>query len=259
MLLNTDQNIYLVVLWVFLSITCLVLLNRIWAPSRRRVHNDVIGWQISIIGTIYAVMVGFMLYAVWANYQAAETNANSEANALINLFRSADGLAQPQRDQIQQAARHYADIVITQEWPEMDNLQVPLAGKQYIMQLWAVMTHTAATSSSEQTSLNEAMLQLSNLTEHRRVRILESETKMPTILWAVLVAGGVIVITSSCLIGSENLTLHFVLILALSLLVSMALVAIADIDQSFQGGVHISPIAFVRAQESMQPARPAAQ
>jgi len=253
MLLNTDQNIYLVVLWVALSITCLVLLNRIWAPSRRRVHNDVIGWQISIIGTIYAVMVGFMLYAVWANYQTAETNANSEANALINLYRSADGLPQPERDQIQQSSRNYANAVITREWPEMDSLHVPHAGKAFVMQLWKVMTHTTAQSYSEQASLEQAMRQLSTLTEHRRIRILESETQMPTILWAVLVAGGVIVIASSCLIGSENLALHFVLILALSLLISLALVAIADIDQSFQGGVHISPKAFLRAQDTMQP------
>jgi len=75
--LDTVQNFYLAILWVLLSITCLILLNRFWAPSRRRVHNDVIGWQISILGTIYAVMVGFMLYAVWSNFQSAEGNADN--------------------------------------------------------------------------------------------------------------------------------------------------------------------------------------
>ena len=60
----------------------------------RSVHNDVIGWQIAILGTIYAVMIGFMLYAVWNNFQTAETNANNEANDLVNLYRAADGLPQ---------------------------------------------------------------------------------------------------------------------------------------------------------------------
>ena len=51
--------------------------------------------------------------------------------------------------------------------------------------------------------------------------------------------GGMITIASSCLIGSENVPLHFVLIISLSLLVSLALVAIGDIDRPFQGSVHV--------------------
>ena len=74
---------------------------------------------------------------------------------------------------------------------------------------------------------------------------------MPTILWAVMVIGGMITIGSCCLIGSENFPLHFALIFATSLLISLALIAIGDIDRPFQGSVHVSPYAFVRAQETM--------
>ena len=95
------------------------------------------------------------------------------------------------------------------------------------------------------------MVELSSMTEHRRIRLLESRTEMPNILWGVLVMGGMITIASSCLIGSENVALHFVLIIALSLLVSLALVAIGDIDRPFQGSVHVSSYAFQRAQESI--------
>ena len=250
-MLNTSQNVFLIVVWVVLSITYLVLLNRFWAPGRRRVHNDVIGWQISILGTVYAVMVGFMLYAVWANYQTAETNANGEANALVNLFRCADGLPAAQRDTLDIAAVNYANAVITKEWLAMSHEEVPQAARPFITQMWAVLTQTPAQNYSQQVSLHQGMAELSSLTEHRRVRILQSETSMPTILWAVLVIGGVITIGASGLIGTENLALHFTLMIAISLLISLALIAIADIDRSFQGGVHINPTAFVRAQEIM--------
>jgi hypothetical protein len=63
--------------------------------------------------------------------------------------------------------------------------------------------------------------------------------------------GGMITLASACLIGSENVALHFVLIIALSLLVSLALVAIGDIDRPFQGAVHVSPYAFQRARDTM--------
>lgn len=256
MLLNTGQNIYLVVLWITLSITCLVLLNTFWEPSRRSVHNDVIGWQIAIIGTIYAVMIGFMLYAVWNNYQTAETNASNEANDLVNLYRAADGLTPVQRDLIQQYARSYVHAVVAQEWTEMYDApsgvaEERYAGQQYAVKLWVTITHTPADNLAQQASLRQVMVELSSMTEHRRIRLLESRTAMPTILWAVLVMGGMITIASACLIGSENVALHFVLIVALSLLVSLALVAIGDIDRPFQGAVHCSPYAFQRAQDSM--------
>jgi hypothetical protein len=252
MLLDTAQNFYLIVLWVTLSITWLVLLNRAWPATRRRVHNDVIGWQISILGTIYAVMVGFMLYAVWANFQTAEANANAEANAAVDLYRAADGLPEAQRRIIQQALVHYVSTVATTEWETMNRNGQPHAGQPYIVIMWTQMTHSYVESSTQEVSLNQAMTELNSMTEHRRLRILESQTEMPTILWTVLVIGGIITVASCCLIGTENTGLHFALIIASSLLISLALVAIGDIDRPFQGSVHVSNRAFVRAQETLQ-------
>ncbi len=250
-MLDSAQNIFLICMWVALSITCLVLLNFFWAPAKRRVHNDVIGWQISIIGTIYAVMIGFMLYAVWANFQAAEANADSEANSLVNLFRTAKGLPASQRSATEIAAVNYANAVLTQEWPAMHRGGTADAAQPFIMKLWFITTETPDLNAAQQVSLHQAMSELSDLTKHRRLRILESRSQMPTILWAVLVVGGMITIGACCLIGTENVALHFALILALSLLISLALVSIGDIDRPFRGAVHVSPNAFVRAQQTM--------
>ncbi|MGC1784361.1 MAG: hypothetical protein WA708_17695 [Acidobacteriaceae bacterium] len=250
-MLDTNQNLLLVILWVVLSMLYLVVLNRLWAPAKRRVHNDVIGWQISILGTIYAVMIGFMLYAVWSNFQTAESNAHAEANALVNLFRTAEGLPPAQRSAIEIATVNYSHAVVTEEWPMMHRAEPPHAGQPFIIQLWSTLSNTPTENYSQQASLAQAMHELSTLTEHRRLRVLESITQMPTILWTVLVVGGIITVGSCGLIGTENIRLHFVLLFALSLLISLALIAVGDIDRPFQGSVTVSPIAFVRAHETM--------
>ena len=46
--------------------------RRIWPPERRRLHNEITGWQISVLGTTYAVIMGFMLFAVWSDFEVAE-------------------------------------------------------------------------------------------------------------------------------------------------------------------------------------------
>lgn len=246
--MDTAQNIFLVVVWIALSIIFLLLLNYFWPAARRRAHNDVIGWQLAILGTIYAVMIGFMLYAVWANFQTAETNIDGEANAVGDLYRTADALPDAQRKQVQQLAIDYAVLVVTKEWPEMSHMQLSEAGQSTVLRLWDVLTHTPVQTLSQHVALQQAMTELDNLCEHRRIRRLEARTKMPTILWAVLVIGGVITIGACCLIGSENTVLHFALILALSLLISLSLITIGDIDRPFQGSVHVDPIPFLRVE-----------
>jgi hypothetical protein len=118
-MLNTFQNVVIVVLTVTASLPFMWGLNRIWPWEKRRAHNDLIGWQLSILGTTYAVILGFMLYTVWTNFGAAELNAENEANALGNLYRLAEGLPDPQRGQIEVLARSYAETVIDQDWPQM--------------------------------------------------------------------------------------------------------------------------------------------
>lgn len=245
------ENVYLVTVGVVLAVTCLVLLNRIWEPSRRKLHNDVIGWQATVVGPIYAVMVGFMLVTVWTNFQTAETNADQEANSLVNLFRVADGLPAVQRGETQIAAVNYCDAVLRHEWPTMGQGDVARSAQPFMMQLWGILAQTPVDGLRQQASLQQAMHELSDMTEHRRIRILETREKLPRILWAVLIAGGVITVIVCCLIGSEHTRLQFALIAVLGLLISLSLVVIADMDRPFQGVVRVSPYAFVRAQQTM--------
>ena len=55
------------------------------------------------------------------------------------------------------------------------------AGQQYVMKLWTTTTHASADNLAQQASLRQVMVELSSMTEHRRVRLLESRTAMPTI------------------------------------------------------------------------------
>src|ERR1700712_389024 len=111
-MLNASQNLLVVLATVAGSLLLMAVLNRLWPVEKRRVHNDMIGWQLSVLGTTYAVIVGFMLYTVWINYGAADLNADAEANALVNIYRLADGLPPQQGTRLKQLARAYGDAVV---------------------------------------------------------------------------------------------------------------------------------------------------
>jgi hypothetical protein len=251
-MLTTTESVFIPILAVIGSLLFMAALNWIWPWEKRRVHNDVIGWQLSILGTTYAVILGFMLYAVWTNFGAADLNVDLEANALVNVYRLAAGLPQEQRAKLEQLAHSYADVVIDEDWPQMHNNQTPETSQQINGDMWKLLMSVKAASPVEITAEDHALYELSALTEHRRTRLLQSTSQLPDVLWFVLIIGGVVTVASSCLFGSQNAGLHGLQVFAFSLLISMGLVAIADIHRPFQGAVHVSHDAFNRAQENMK-------
>jgi Protein of unknown function (DUF4239) len=250
-MLNNFQNILVILALIAAALAFLWIVQRFWPTATRRDHNDIIGWHVSVLGTTYAVIIGFMLYAVWTSYQSAEVNADHEANCVINLYRLSDGLPSAQRVQVHRLLREYTDQVINTEWPTMTLGHLMPAGHTIVQRLWTAVTQTKPSTFAEQTSMNLTLSELSAMTEHRRVRELESQSSLPGILWAVLIVGGGITTLSSCLFGTENFKLHCIQVVSLTLLLALCLVAIADIDRPFQGAVHVSPRGFERARATI--------
>jgi hypothetical protein len=250
-MLSYFQSSIIVVVTVASSLLFMASLNRIWTWEKRHAHNDVIGWQLSILGTTYAVILGFMLYTVWTDYTAADLNVDFEANALVNVYRLSEGLPDPQQTQMQALARSYADAAIKDDWPQMAVNQMPEQTHTIDSEMWKTLMSVKSASPTQIIAEDHALSELSALTEHRRTRLLQSASRLPDVLWWVLIVGGVVTIASSSMFGSENSILHGLQVFAFSLLVSLVLVAIADIDRPFQGSVHVGEFAFRRAQANL--------
>ena len=251
-MLNYIQSLSIVIVNVLAALIFVLVLDRFWPAEKRRAHNDLIGWQLSILGTTYAVILGFMLYTVWTNYGGADLNADVEANALVNMYRLADGLPPMQSEQLKGLARSYADEVVQGDWPQMELDKVPETSQRINADMWKTLMSVKAASPTESTAENHALTELGSMTEHRRTRLLQSASRLPTVLWCVLVVGGIVTIVSASMFGSTNIGLHLLQVFSFTLLVSLVLVAIADIDRPFQGSVHVSSYAFQRAQQSMK-------
>jgi len=251
-MLTLTQNIVILISMMVGSMLFMTLLNRIWPREKRQAHNDLIGWQLNIIGTTYAVILGFMLYTVWTEFAAANLNVDLEASALRNIYRLAEGLPEQQRVRLEMQARAYADAVINQDWPEMGRNQTPEESHNINQAMWKTLMEVKVASPTEIVAEDHAISELSSLTEHRRTRLLQSLYRLPTIFWGVLLIGGLLTIASASLFGSANARLHSLQVFFFTLLITLVLLAIADVNLPFRGWVHVSNYAFVRAQENMK-------
>ena len=250
-MLSLGANIYILIAILAMSIGFMAGLNKIWPVSLRYTSNDQIGWQLNILGTTYAVILGFMLYTEWSTFSAATLNANLEASALRNIFRLSEGLPAQQRTQLEQQVRAYADAVVNEDWPQMARGELPETSHLINEGMWRTLMSVKTVDPSENTAEDHALSELSSLTQYRRTRLLQSVTRLPTIFWCVLWVGGILTVASASMIGWMSARLHAIQVCSLTLVVTLVMLAIADVDRPYQGWVHISDYPFRRAQENM--------
>jgi hypothetical protein len=237
-----------------LAVVGLVLVQRLVSIERRKQHNDVAGFIYAVVGVSYAVLLGLMLIAVWEQWNAAEEVASDEANELAGIFYFAHAVPQPEGRRIQELASSYAEVVVEEEWPAMEQgSSSPKA--------WATLDELRGTILGldpptgdrqvpySQARYNQILDQLHGLGDGRRERLLAASGGLPTILWVVLTGGGAITIAFTYLFGLENTLVHTLMVASLALIIALSLFSVAALDHPFKGDVRIHPDAFEQVLE----------
>jgi len=243
----------IVVACVVASLLFLYVVTRTSAAVSRKESNDFTGAVVAVIGTTYAVILAFMLSGVWNQFQQAQANAEQEANSLVNIWRLSENIDPAAGQQVRALCQRYAQVVLTEEWPAMHAQQtLPKESSEIINQLWSLAGQNQAHSTLDSIASYQVVEELRMLTEYRRIRVMHSREELPGILRAVLVVGGIIAVASACFFGVPSFRFHLLQVAVLSFLISLVLVAIAEIDQPYQGNVVVQPTGFELAARTFQ-------
>jgi hypothetical protein len=76
---------------------------------------------LAAVRAAYAILIGFTV--VWQQWNPANSTVQDEATNLGNIYWTASQFPEQQRDQIQELAHSYAQVVIDEEWPLMEQGQ----------------------------------------------------------------------------------------------------------------------------------------
>src|SRR5207248_8679082 len=101
------------------GLAMLFLFRRAFPAGRYPRSNEAVSTFSQVVGTVYALIMAFMLYTVWTQYQTAEANADREAQSSVNLYQLAGQLPEPDRSQIRKVSSAYVHLVVNDEWKRM--------------------------------------------------------------------------------------------------------------------------------------------
>ena len=239
----------LVVIGVCLvAVAGLEVVQRLVPAEKRQQQNDVAGFLYAVVGVVYAVLLALLVIAVWERYQGARETAESESNAVADIAWLASRLPEAERHQLQELARSYAQEVVDEEWPLMEQGTEEERGTP---EAWNLVDEMRATlqelepgTEAEAQLYAEGLDQIDRLGDDRRMRLVAAEEGLPGVLWAVLVFGAVVVIGFTYLFGLQNTWAHRLMVAALTAVITLVLFTIGAMEYPFSGGARIDTGAF---------------
>jgi hypothetical protein len=234
----------------------LELVQRLVPHEKRQEHNDVAGFVYAVVGIVYAVLLALLVIAVWQQFQKANETVEGEANAVAEIAWLAHRLPEPERHVLQEDARSYAQEVVDEEWPRMEQ---GLEGVQSFPEGWDLIDDIRATlqevepsTAAEQDYHAQGIDQIQRLYDARRMRFVAAQEGIPGVLWAVLVFGGVVTVGFTYLFGLRNSWAHRLMVMSLTAVIALVLFAIVAMDHPFSGGATVDPGAFEQILERFE-------
>jgi Protein of unknown function (DUF4239) len=223
----------------------LAVVQRLVPVTTRKDHNDVAGF-------IYAVLLALVVIAGWEDYGHASVTVESEANALAEITWLAYALPEPEGRHLHELVRSYAEVVVEEEWPLMEQGRTPsMERSQETPSGWVLIDDIRASlqefeprTQADEQLYAEGLDQVQRLGDARRMRLVQAEEGLPTVLWVVLVVGGMVVVGFAYLFGLENTGAHALMVVALAGVIALVLFTIAAMEDPFSGGARVGPDAF---------------
>jgi Protein of unknown function (DUF4239) len=229
-----------------------ILLVRSRAPHPSlQPHHDVAGYIYAGLAVLYAVLLAFMVIAVWEQFDDTYVRVHKEADALNDLFRQAQVFPTPVQQAIYDAIRAYARAVVEEEWSSMVRGVESHTAQQAYVDLWQAVRLVEPGTPTE-VNWHAIMLQsLTTMSDYRRDRLADSRTVLHPVLWVVLLIGAMINVGYTFLFGVRSLAVHLIITASLTAMTTLLLLVILLLDHPFAGTYRVEAAPFVRLLQHM--------
>ena len=213
-------------------------------------HSPILEPLLGVVGTLFSVLLGFLVAGAMERYHDARVNVDLEANAVGDVFRLARGLEKEDRIRIRQCCREYVKDVLDDEWKLMETNHSSEKAQQEYQRLW-----DAALSIEPQTdritNIHQTMLtSMQAVGQNRRMRIVASQHGLGEMQWLVVMMGSIITVVFTLLFPMRKASFHLILTLLVTLSLGLNIWLLSAYSTPFSGELRIVPYMFQMLQDA---------
>ncbi len=157
-------------------------------------NHEVAGYMLSIVGTLYAILLGLIVVNVQTKFEIANQMAMTEANCLSDLAHLSNLYSEASQKQIHKHLYDYAVAAKNQDWSSVSTGQMKEATIAPYRALWKSIKKMELQGNKQESAFSNVLSTMAQLSDARRFRMVASCNRLSPILWAVLIIGEVLII-----------------------------------------------------------------
>ncbi len=234
----------LVVASVLLSVGGLLLVRSKISYDQFHDAHEVSGYLLSIVGTMYAVLLGLVVVDAMGKFQDARNNVQAEANGLADVFMLSDKYPPERSKQIKELCAHYVQRVVDVEWPMMDDGGIDMEARRTAIKLIRTVQDFEPVTQAQQAIYQVAVQQACQVWDCRRARTNQAQFGVPPEEWLVLFIGGMITIIFTYIFGVKNIRLQSAMTAMCAILISLNMLLVLWFGYPFSGDRKVHPDAL---------------
>jgi len=230
-----------------IAVGALYVFRKLISFEIREGHNEIAGFVFATVGVLYAVVLAFVVFAVWERFTVSEESVAHEGALVVAAYRDTEEFPEPARTQAQLALRGYVQGVMDKEWANHGQV-LPHEKPDSLNPVWAIFREAQKQPGADRAAADVALDHLHEVELARHERHLSGERSLPGIFWTILLLGGGVTLFFAFLFDMGNLRVQGMLTAMLAGLMVALLLLVFALDRPFTGPVKVSKNPLLHAQ-----------
>jgi hypothetical protein len=215
-------------------------------------HNQIGGIIITVIASLYAVLLGFMTVVAWEHFEEARGMVVMESDATIDAWHTSVGLPQDVRQRVRADMVEYAHVMVDREWALMKQGRSDPRPAMISMDALDAAGAFTPKDAGQSNAQSATVQQLNILHDARQRRIASNAAGLSWFEWLVLWCGALCVVGFCWLFGGAKPRVQMIMTSTVVIMIASTLVLLFELQYPFRSPIGVGPQAWNAALEHIQ-------
>lgn len=241
----------MIALFVLGSLLMMALVRRRVTKETLRSYHEVGGYYMSVVGTLYAVILGLVVVDSTNKFNEARDETIREANALTEVYAMAEQMPEPHRSHLKGALYRYAVRSVGAGWQEMEAYQLDEEEMRAFEEIIAVARQIEPFTENQKAIYPLLLSSLITASENRQGRLDFEHYTLPNVEWASLLLGAFATMAFTLFFTLDSLIAQALMTSLLALTLSLNLYIAFLFNTPYSGDLRVSRTPFLQSQSYM--------
>jgi Protein of unknown function (DUF4239) len=231
---------------VLIVFTGFKLIHKIYHYEHLEKFHNVTSYIFNAYGLLYAVVIAFVVYINWSDYNNAQEQLYNESNYISNLFHDVQGFPEPLKSDLMKSVIAYTDNIYNIEIADMKKGKSDYENNTYYNKLWDDFLKIEVKKLDNPILYEQCLGLLNKISESRRFRYFYLNNTIPSLIWVVMLFGCYFSFSFSFFFGMRSKFPYLLLVIGFTFINILLLYLIYVLDHPYEGVNAISYIPIER-------------